>query len=286
MSDPERPSAVVKSRVPHFILIIIASLVTALLAGYLSDHGLVPENYVLPIYAVIVLVAGYLVIRVVNGILKKVVEPSLGPTHAQGIKNFFSVIVGIVLIVLVFGILGFNLTAVLIGAGFLGIVLGLAGQQVLGNIFAGLSLLISRPFIIGDRVNMVSSLGSVTGTVQEIGIFYTHVLMDNGLPVVLPNSAVLGAYTVNYSRAGLRLVSVRTELDKKLDYDKFKSRVLESFKKYDALATEKSSVEIVGSAATTYEVAIEVCTKSELDEPIRKIIIGEVLKAQEELARA
>lgn len=286
MSDPEKPSAVVKSRVPHFILIIIASLVTGLLAGYLSDHGLVPKNYVLLIYAIIVLVAGYLVIRVVNGILKKVVEPSLGPTHAQGIKNFFSVIAGIVLIVLVFGVLGFNLTAVLIGAGFLGIVLGLAGQQVLGNIFAGLSLLISRPFKIGDRVNMVSSLGSVTGTVQEIGIFYTHVLMDNGLPVVLPNSAVLGAYTVNYSRAGLRTVSVRTELDKKLDYNKFRSRVLESFKKYDALATEKSSVEIVGSAATTYEVAIEVCTKSELDEPIRKIIIGEVLKAQEELAGA
>ena len=272
----------------------------ALFARYLSDHGLVPEEYVLPIYAIIVLVAGYLGIRVVNGILEKVVEPAMGPTHAQGIKNIFSVIAGIILIILVVGVFGFNLTGALIGAGFLGIVLGLAGQQVLGNIFAGISLLISRPFEIGDRVNIATpsyaltgstyahetKVSGVTGTVQEIGIFYTRLLTDNGLPAVFPNSVVLGALIVNYSKATLRTVRVRMDLDKKLDYDKFKSRLMESLKKHDVLDSEKSRVEIVDSTTTTYEVAIEVWTNSQLDDPIRTIIIGEGLKAQEELAGA
>lgn len=92
-----------------------------------------PQDYVLPLYVIIVLVGGYLAIRIVNGIIERVVEPTLGVTRARGVKNLFEFIAAIVLVIFVFTVLGVNLTAALIGAGFLGIVLGLAAQQVLGT---------------------------------------------------------------------------------------------------------------------------------------------------------
>lgn len=293
----KRAAGPTRLRMLESIVIIFAAGVAALLVSYLINRGVVSESYALPIYAVIVLIGGYLVIRIVNQVLERIVEPTLGVTPARGVKNLFQVLAGVVLVVFVFGLFGVNLTGVLIGAGFLGIVLGLAAQQVLGNIFAGFSLLISRPFEIGDRVRLASSsyglTGSTyahesetsgfTGVVQDIGIFITRVLLDNGLLAVFPNSVVIGALIVNYSKITLRTVRVRLDLDNKMDYGKFKSTLLESLKKYDIIDAERSSVEIADVAATTYQVVITVWTRSEFEEPIKTLVIREGMKVREEL---
>lgn len=134
-----------RRRILEFIFILFAALVAALLVYYLADRGVVSKSYLPLIYAIIVVIGGYLVIRVVNRILARIIEPTFGVTRARGVENLFQVLAAIVIVVFVFAAFGFNLTAALIGAGFLGIVLGLAAQQVLGNIFAGLSMLVSKP---------------------------------------------------------------------------------------------------------------------------------------------
>jgi small conductance mechanosensitive channel len=300
MSDSKNPPSMMRARILEFILILLAALVVALLARNLADRGLVPESYILPIYVTIVLVGGYLVIRIVNGIIERVVEPTLGATRAEGVKNLFQVVAGIVLIVFVFAMFGVNLTAALIGAGFLGIVLGLAAQQVLGNIFAGLSMLVSKPFEIGDRVTIATSSYGLTGStyahesqasgfigvIQDVGIFFTRVLLDNGTPAVFPNSVVIGALIINYSKITLRTVRVRMDIDKKMDYDKFKARILESLKKHDTIDARESSIEVVDVGATTYEVVIAVRARSEFEEPVRTLVIREGMKVQEVLSGA
>ena len=289
-----------RRRIVEFLVIMIAALTAALLVRYLADRGMVSESYVQPINAVILLIGGYLVIRIVDRILERIVEPTFGATRTRGAKNVFQVIASIILVVFVFATFGVNLTAALIGAGFLGIVLGLAAQQVLGNIFAGFSLLVSQPFEIGDRVRLATSsyglTGSTyahesepsgfTGVVQDVGIFFTRVLLDNGIPAVFPNSVVIGALIVNYSRIAVRSVRVRMDLDKKTDYDRFKSRLLESLKKHDIVEAGRSSAEIVDVGATTYQVAIAVWARSEFEEPIKTLVIREGMKAQEESAGA
>lgn len=204
---------------------------------------------------------------------------------------------GISLALFIFAIFGVNLTAALIGAGFLGIVLGLAAQQVLGNLFAGFSMLASRPFEIGDRVTIATSsyglTGSTyahenqtsgfTGVVRDVGIFFTRVLLDDGTPAIFPNSVVIGSLIVNHSKCTMRSVRVRMDIDKKIDYDRFKSKFLESQKKYDIIDAEKSSVEIVDVGATTYQIVIAVWTRSESEEPIKTLVIREGMRAQEEI---
>ena len=74
------------------------------------------------------------------------------------------------------------------------IIITIAGQQSLSNIFAGMVLLLSRPFMVGDKIWLRSGAlgGQLEGTVTEIGITYLQLDTITGL-MSLPNSQVLAA---------------------------------------------------------------------------------------------
>lgn len=82
----------------------------------------------------------------------------------------------------------------LLGGAVTGIILGIAAQQALGNVFAGFVLLIARPYVPGQQVRVVSGAlgGRLDGTVSSVGLLYTTLRTDDG-PLNLPNSALLAA---------------------------------------------------------------------------------------------
>jgi small conductance mechanosensitive channel len=87
--------------------------------------------------------------------------------------------------------------AIAVGGALTAVVLGLAAQSTLGNVIAGMVLLGSRPFRVGERVRLQGgSLGSVVeGTVGSIGLVYTTVARGNGV-LLIPNNAALSATIV------------------------------------------------------------------------------------------
>ncbi len=90
--------------------------------------------------------------------------------------------------------LGVSLSHLLIGAGLAGIILGIAGQQSLGNIFAAIVMLFARPFVVGDDIRIRSgALGGVFDVrVLGIGLTYVTVRTEDGI-LKIPNSAMLAA---------------------------------------------------------------------------------------------
>lgn len=82
----------------------------------------------------------------------------------------------------------------LIGGAITGIVLGLAAQPVLGNLFAGLVLLFARPYVAGERIRVLSGSinGPHEGVVVSAGLLYTTLETQDG-PLNIPNSALLAA---------------------------------------------------------------------------------------------
>jgi len=297
MGSRQRPELMSKTVVKS-TLVVIASVVIAFLARFAADRGLFPEDYVLPIYAVIVFAGGYIIIRIITGVLDYVAQPTLGTTRTRGLRNTLQLIGGIILVILAFAIFGYNLTGALIGAGFLGIVLGLGAQQVLGNIFAGLSLLVAKPFEIGDRVTLATSaygltgssyshesqVSGFTGVVVDVGIFFTRLVLDGGSPAVLPNSIVIGAMVVNNSKTTARSVRVRIDLDKAIDFDRFKLKLLEALRGHDSLDSSDVRVEICDVGTSSYQALIEAKAKVELEESGRTIVYREAMKARDELA--
>ena len=83
------------------------------------------------------------------------------------------------------------------GGAFTAVVLGLAAQQTLGNLFAGLVLLSTRPFRVGDRVRLVGGAlaGQLEGIVSSLGLFYTT-LISGADRIMVPNNMLLNLAVV------------------------------------------------------------------------------------------
>src|SRR5579862_2120488 len=88
-------------------------------------------------------------------------------------------------------------TALLAGASVASVVIGLAAQSTLGNLVAGMSITIYRPFRLGDSLQVTAPTGTETGTVELISLGYTTLRTFDGRLVVLPNSIAASQVTIN-----------------------------------------------------------------------------------------
>jgi small conductance mechanosensitive channel len=89
-------------------------------------------------------------------------------------------------------IAGFPPSALAVGGGFTAVVVGLAAQQVLGNLLAGVVLITNRPFQVGERVKLQAGplAGQVEGVVGSLGLFYTT-LVSGADRILVPNGVLI-----------------------------------------------------------------------------------------------
>jgi hypothetical protein len=125
---------------------------------------------------------------------RDVLQPSVGSAHA-GIVRFAVVLAGgLATIILTLQLFNIAVTQLVVGGALTGVLVGIAAQQSLANVFAGIVLLLARPFQVGDQVGIRSGAlsGLIEGTVSEVSVTYVRLETENG-PVHLPNSQVLAA---------------------------------------------------------------------------------------------
>lgn len=143
--------------------------------------------------AAVLLVAGAVAIRRLSTGISHLVTPRAHAGAAAIVRFVLSGVGFLILVFALFGVLGVSLQHLLIGAGVTGIVLGIAAQQSLGNVFASLVLLFARPFVVGDRIRLRSgAIGTFDATVAGIGLTYVTLRTDDGV-LRVPNSAMLAS---------------------------------------------------------------------------------------------
>lgn len=100
-------------------------------------------------------------------------------------------------VVLALRIAGVPASSLAVGGAFTAVLLGLAAQQALGGIFAGIVLQSTRPFRVGERVRLVGGAlaGSLEGTVSSLGLFYTT-LSQGADRLLVPNNVLLSLVVV------------------------------------------------------------------------------------------
>ncbi|MGN6275868.1 MAG: mechanosensitive ion channel domain-containing protein [Solirubrobacterales bacterium] len=100
-------------------------------------------------------------------------------------------------VILALRIAGVTAGTLAVGGAFTAVLLGLAAQQALGGIFAGIVLQSTRPFRVGERVRLVGGAlaGSLEGTVSSLGLFYTT-LSQGADRLMVPNNVLLGLVVV------------------------------------------------------------------------------------------
>jgi small-conductance mechanosensitive channel len=143
--------------------------------------------------------------------------------HGATIRIFLNLLIAVAAILALFDLSGVSAQSIFLGSAFAGIVLGLAAQTVLANVFAGLLLVVANPFVPGDRVSFISgSYGafapsyphemlypSYSGTVEDVELLYTILRLDAGGLAKVPNSVVLGALVLQPKPGAAKVHRVR-----------------------------------------------------------------------------
>ena len=120
----------------------------------------------------------------------------------------------------VFAVLEVSIDHLLVGAGLAGIVLGIAAQQSLGNVFAALVLLLARPFKVGDHIRIRSgALGGIFDAwVLEVSLTYVTLRTEDG-ELKIPNSAMLAAGVGQLPRTATGAPTPKTDVAHKPEVD-------------------------------------------------------------------
>lgn len=127
------------------------------------------------------------------------------PTVQSGIgivRFMVMLIVAILIILLALDNLGVQVTPMIAGLGIGGIAIALAVQNILGDLFASLSILFDKPFMIGDSI----VVDNLSGTVERIGVKTTHLRAPTGEQLIFSNSDLLKSRIKNYRRMPQRRV--------------------------------------------------------------------------------
>jgi small conductance mechanosensitive channel len=159
---------------------------------------------------VAVVVAGVVAVRSFAVAVRRLMEQHGNQLHGTplGLVISFVGYLGVAVCVLV--ILGKPVGGLLLGGALTGVLVGIAAQQVLANFFAGIVLLLARPFTIADEIVLKSGPlgGEYEGLVSDMGLFYVRLETRTG-PVALPNAGVLAAAV----GPGVRAAEERSEED-------------------------------------------------------------------------
>ena len=107
-----------------------------------------------------------------------------------------------VVVLVALGTLGVDITALVAGLGVVGIAVALAVQNILGDLFASLTIVLDKPFIVGDFI----IVGDSMGTVERVGLKTTRIRSLSGEQLIMPNSDLLQSRIRNYKRMQERRV--------------------------------------------------------------------------------
>jgi small-conductance mechanosensitive channel len=184
----------------------IIALLFAIAAAVISDQA---RNDSAPIFSnashaadrliwaamsVAFLVFGSIATYSLAGKARELLQPRAGTAHAAVAGYIILIIGAFTTLVITLELFAVPVGQLVLGGALTSVFVGIAAQQALGNVFAGLVLLFARPFQVGDAIRLQAGAlgGTLDGIVTDIGI--TYVRFDTGGSVMsIPNSQVLNA---------------------------------------------------------------------------------------------
>ena len=160
---------------------------------YFQRHGKIATVCAI-VGAVVFFGCGVIAVRSATKEILKAVPSRMGDDRKVGLR-WICLVAGYLLVVFgTLGALNVPIARLAVGGAITGVILGIAAQQSLNNVFAGLVLLIVRPVTVGQRISLRSGPigGPYTGEVEDMTLTYLRLATDRG-SLLLPNSTILSA---------------------------------------------------------------------------------------------
>ena len=181
------------------LLVAIAGAIAAEVSGVqgwaeFHDRASQTQQLIFICGSAVFLVFGLAAAFGLSGLVQSTSQQVIGQAHA-GILRYVLLLVGVfAVLILELAIGRIDVKQLLVSGSVLGVLLGIAAQQSLANLFAGLVLLFAHPFRVGDHVRFRAGAlsGQIEGIVIDLSLTYVRLETDEG-PVLLPNSQALAA---------------------------------------------------------------------------------------------
>ena len=150
----------------------------------------------------------------------KKIDGTLGGFIRSAVRG----VMWILTVIIVADALGIPTTSLVALVSVVGLALSLSVQNIMSNLFSGITLLITKPFVAGDFVDIAGK----TGTIKSLGLFYTMMDTVDNTVINIPNGDVTAASIVNYSKEALRRVDMKFCASYDDATEKVKAAILEA----------------------------------------------------------
>lgn len=220
-------------------------------ASIVSDFGAWLET--LPVHfqivalivtTVVAIIIAKVIIAIVAGFIRNLAKKSENFTPLMGgfAIKIVQVIVWVITFMIVLGFWGVNLAPVIAGVGVSGVILGLALQETIASVFAGFMIAVTKPFAIGDFVE----IGAVSGTIISMDTIAVGLNTPDNRKVVMANKLVWGAVITNYSANETRRVDMVFNLSYDADLKKAQKVLTDLMLSYPEVLKDPAPVVAAG----------------------------------------
>ncbi|BCU66809.1 mechanosensitive ion channel protein MscS [Sulfolobales archaeon HS-7] len=285
------------------LTIIIAFILLGLAVYTLVGLKVLPVSDSIIFYAVIIAGGGTVITLFLSSMMKRLSDV-VGEANSSVLQFLVRLLGFIITAVALLSLFKVSADLAYFGGTAIGLILGLASQDVLSNIFGGLVILFSRPFKVGDRVTISTwqygllaptyqpkfwsndfLIPGYTGRITEIALMYTTVITDENIPLKIPNSIMVQAAVFIHGANEHRVVRTKYEIPKDIEPDLAISELKRELSKLDVFAREPE-IRILDTTLNTYVIVIEALCKGEFEEPPRSEIIKIVMRTVRQLQLA
>ena len=221
-----------------------------------------PDFLVNLIVFFLILIVGSIVIRTIKKITRTVLKRSgrVNETLEKFAVNVLGKVLWVVVLMAALPRLGVDIAPLIAGLGVTGFIVGFAFQESLGNLAAGLMIILNQPFQVGDFINA----GGHAGAVKEINMMATTLATPDNQKVMIPNRTIWGGPIINVTAFDTRRVDLTVGISYSSDIGKSKE-VIEGVLKANPkiLPDPAFMIEVVEMADSSVNLVVRPWCKTE-----------------------
>ncbi len=230
-----------------------------------------PEITVTLTWAIIALVGAW----VLGHTIQTTTSPLIGQRAASNASKVVTIVLFLGILIATLANLHIDITGYLVSLGITAVVVGFAAQTTIGNLIAGMLVLISKPFRKGDyiRVNIVG--GPIEGTIDEISFLRSRVFTNDGVSISIPNTVMLATPISNFTLFERRPIILNISLSRDVSVESFQEKVDAAMLRNE-VANGETRLYVKGfdQDSTSIELWVQVATRNFLRE--RSLIVHRI----------
>lgn len=195
------------------------------------NFSIAPENPMILIYILIVIIIATLITRLIAYIMNKMDRYHKNKAAIYLARDIINYIIYFIALMIILQFFGINLAGTLLSLGIVGIAVSFAAKDIISNLFSGIILIIGKSIQVGDTIE----INNKKGVVERISLRSTTIIDDNGIRDIIPNSTLTNYPYLQYKPPEKYRVDILAGLALNNDIEEFSKYIIERISEYDGI---------------------------------------------------